>query len=153
MMLWNADIQRAWSALTMLPSAHGYGRTIHRRYSLAMTHRNLVALLLVLPTILNSGCPSDQCMDQEMCELKDPDADLKCEDLIELLCAEVEANCTPSISYDYCVAEFQEAFTCEEAFGVSDSYDDCMDLLAASESCWMDEQLPDECNGVLLYVE
>ena len=120
---------------------------------MTMIHRPLFPLTLVFAAVLTTGCPGDQCMDEEMCEIKDPDADLKCEDLIELLCAEVEENCFPTISYEYCLTSFHEAFTCEETYGISDSYDDCMDLLAASDSCWMDEELPDECNGVLIYVE
>ena len=91
-------------------------------------------------------------MDEEMCEIKDPDADLKCEDLIEALCEGAEANCAPFVSYDYCVAEFEEGLVCEEAYGVSDTYDDCMALIEASESCWVDEDLPDECHGVLIYI-
>jgi len=91
--------------------------------------------------------------DAERCELYDPDAQQKCEDLVDSLCLGASQNCFPTILFEVCVEEFNESFGCEATFGVSDSYDECLELLDTTESCWVDVELPDACNGVLVYVE
>ncbi len=116
-----------------------------------MGHPEARILLLVGLAFTGTACPEDTCSDPDLCELADPEAQQKCEDLVDTLCLAVSENCIPFTSYEYCLDEFEEIMNCDRTLGIGDSYDECMDLLETEDSCWLNA-LPDECDGVLIYL-
>ena len=97
-------------------------------------------LLPMVATLFSSGCA-------------DPQAIEKCEALVDAICANVAERCFPPISEDECMEMLEEEMGCEDAFDVSDDYDECMADLEASAECLPYTELPDACQGALLYLE
>ena len=81
---------------------------------------------------------------------EDPKAPDKCRDLRDAVCDNAAEFCYPEIDADECEDVARSAgFNCEDAWGVSDTYESCLILLSGSDECLLDDDLPSVCDGVV----
>ena len=87
----------------------------------------------------------------------DPDAPQKCEDLVSAFCRNVEQSCPLyDISQEECEgASLGAVAECDRAVAVSDTYDDCLDDIGASDGCLLNDnaELPESCEDAVLSLE
>ena len=78
----------------------------------------------------------------------------RCQDLVEALCANTEETCMPPMAADDCLDTVEDdVFNCEDAAGVSKDYEACLEVVETSETCLLEEALPEVCERVILYLE
>ena len=89
-----------------------------------------------------------------MCMLvgcEDPKAPGKCRDLRDALCRNAVDYCGDDIEFEACQQVANDAgFNCEDAWGVSDSYESCLMLISGSDECLLDSRLPSVCDDAIL---
>lgn len=89
----------------------------------------------MLPLFLLLACtrtPEDQCLR-----------------MVDELCENADEAC--GMSVDDCLAEIEDGYRCAEVRMVSEDYGACLDAIASSHQCLIDQQLPGVCAGVLSY--
>lgn len=104
-----------------------------------MIRRLSLSLLLLLLTILGSGCP-----DVEL-------AIERCETLQDRYCSRVD-DCNLLLSRDRCLSEVRQNIDCGDAVDTTDDYDRCIDDIDTAACSSLDE-LPASCRGVILVTE
>ncbi|GEM_PF-4976298 len=83
----------------------------------------------------------------------DPDAPLRCEELVTALCANTAEHCLLAPSAERCEDEVYATMSCEDAVQVSSDFDTCLSIIEESEECIVLDDLPAECEDAVLAVE
>lgn len=78
----------------------------------------------------------------------DPEAEKKCEDLIEKFCSKID-SCSLFTSKADCISAVKTSINCGKAVDVSDDYDRCMKEIDELTCSVATTSLPASCHGVI----